>query len=101
MLVTASWTWVVRQTSGLVPGVASDITLLNIHPVRGDALPPNMHSMLGDGTALTYEDKSFSIVFSNSVIEYLGSFENQQRFAKECMRVGMAYGFRRPARAFQ
>jgi hypothetical protein len=69
-------------------GLASDITLLNIHPVPDDGLPPNMHTVLGDGTALTYEDKSFSIVFSNSVIEHLGSFENQQRFAKECIRVG-------------
>jgi Methyltransferase domain len=81
-------------------GVASDITLLNIHPVRGDALPPNMHIMLGDGTALTCDDKSFSIVFSNSVIEHLGSFENQQRFAKECMRVGHGLWVQTPSKSF-
>jgi hypothetical protein len=46
-------------------GMTSDITLLNFHPVPNDGLPPNMDTVLGDGTALTYEDKSFSIVFSN------------------------------------
>jgi Methyltransferase domain len=69
-------------------GIASDITLLNIHPVPDEDLPSNVHAVLGDGTAFRYEDKSFSIVFSNSVIEHLGNFENQQRFAKECIRVG-------------
>jgi hypothetical protein len=69
-------------------GITSDITLLNIHPVPDEDLPSNVHTVLGDGTALRYEDKSFSIVFSNSVIEHLGNFENQQRFAKECIRVG-------------
>jgi hypothetical protein len=81
-------------------GLASDITLLNIHPVPDDGLPPNMHTVLGDGTALTYEDKSFSIVFSNSVIEHLGSFENQQRFAKECIRVGHGLWVQTPCKSF-
>src|ERR1700730_15728745 len=52
-------------------GVASEITLLNIHPVPANELPSSMHTTLGDGTALGYEDKSFTIVFSNSVIEPL------------------------------
>jgi Methyltransferase domain len=81
-------------------GVSSDITLLNIHPVLGDGLPSNMHTMLGDGTALTYADKSFSIVFSNSVIEHLGSFENQQRFARECIRVGHGLWIQTPCKSF-
>jgi hypothetical protein len=81
-------------------GIASDITLLNIHPVPDDGLPSNMHPVLGDGTALTYEDKSFSIVFSNSVIEHLGSFENQQRFAKECIRVGHGLWIQTPCKSF-
>jgi hypothetical protein len=81
-------------------GVSSEITLLNIDPVPGDGLPPNMHTVLGDGTALPYRDKSFSIVFSNSVIEHLGSFENQRRFAKECMRVGDALWIQTPSKNF-
>jgi hypothetical protein len=81
-------------------GVASEITLLNVHPVPRDGLPPNMHTVLGDGTALTYEDKSFSIVFSNSVIEHLGNFENQQRFASECTRVGHGLWIQTPCRSF-
>jgi Methyltransferase domain len=81
-------------------GVSSDITLLNIDPVPGDGLLSNMHTVLGNGTALTYEDKSFDIVFSNSVIEHLGSFENQKRFAKECMRVGRGLWIQTPSKSF-
>jgi Methyltransferase domain len=81
-------------------GIASNITLLNIHPVADEGLPPNMHTVFGDGTALTYEDKSFSIVFSNSVIEHLGNFENQRRFANECIRVGHGLWIQTPFKSF-
>jgi hypothetical protein len=81
-------------------GLASDITVLNIHPMPTNDLPPNMHVALGDATALNYNDRSFDIVFSNSVIEHLRTFENQRRFAKECMRVGNGLWIQTPARTF-
>ncbi|WP_255695553.1 methyltransferase domain-containing protein [Rhodohalobacter sp. 614A] len=53
--------------------------------VQGDALDMHM-----------FEDKSFDVVFSNSVIEHVGSFENQRRFADEVRRVGKAYWVQTP-----
>ena len=67
------------------------ITLLNTHPLCSydrSFMTANQEFVLGDGTDLQYEDKSFDIVFSNSVIEHLGTFERQQAFAREAQRVG-------------
>lgn len=53
-----------------------------------------------DGTALPYKDNHFEIVFSNSVIEHLGSWENQKRFASEIKRTGKAYFVQTPNKYF-
>jgi hypothetical protein len=81
-------------------GLTSDITLLNIHPIPTEGIEPNMHAALGDGTKLEYKDKVFDIIFSNSVIEHLSTFENQARFANECMRVGKWLWIQTPAKTF-
>jgi len=81
-------------------GLTSDITLLNIHPISTEGIEPNMHAALGDGTKLEYKDKVFDIIFSNSVIEHLSTFENQKRFANECMRVGKWLWIQTPAKTF-
>ena len=57
----------------------------------------NIEYVTGDGTALDYQNKSFDIVFSNSVIEHVGSFERQQAFAKEIRRVGKKIWLQTPA----
>jgi hypothetical protein len=85
------WKDVLRETP---------ITVLNIHPVASPRDRPHISTVLGDGTNLRYADNEFDILFSNSVIEHLGSFENQQRFARECMRVGRALWIQTPARSF-
>jgi len=54
----------------------------------------------GDGTRLPFADKSFDIVFSNSVIEHLGSYKQQRRFASEARRVGRGLWVQTPARVF-
>lgn len=53
--------------------------------------------MKGDATNLSqYSDKSFDIVFSNSVIEHLYTKENQISMAKEVNRVGKNYFIQTP-----
>jgi Methyltransferase domain len=54
----------------------------------------------GDGTKLKYASRSFDIVYSNSVIEHLGTWENQIAFAEECSRVGKGVWVQTPAKSF-
>jgi hypothetical protein len=72
-----------------------EIILLNLEetPVKY----PNFSSIKGDGSNLSaFKDKSFDIVFSNSVIEHLYSWDNQEKMAKEAMRVGKFYFIQTP-----
>jgi len=49
---------------------------------------PNFQLEIGNGTSISYFDNTFDIVYSNSVIEHLGSWASQKLFAKEILRVG-------------
>jgi SAM-dependent methyltransferase len=56
--------------------------------------------VLGDGASLPFADQSFDLVFSNSVIEHVGSRDEQARFAAEIARVGKQYWVQTPNRYF-
>ena len=56
--------------------------------------------VLGDGISLPFRNGSFDLVFSNSVIEHVGSREDQARFAAEIARVGRRYWVQTPNRRF-
>ncbi|MFV9504774.1 MAG: WecB/TagA/CpsF family glycosyltransferase [Oscillochloridaceae bacterium umkhey_bin13] len=56
--------------------------------------------IVADGCALPFADKTFEIVYSNSVIEHLGHAERQAQFAAEAQRVGSRYYIQTPNRAF-
>jgi hypothetical protein len=57
-------------------------------------------AVLGDGVSLPFADRSFDLVFSNSVIEHVGSRAQQARFAAEIARVGKQYWVQTPNRYF-
>jgi SAM-dependent methyltransferase len=69
------------------------ITLLNL-PSSGEA------TVIGDGRYIPFRDRSFDIVFSNSVIEHISTAEDQRRFADQVRRAGQAYWVQTPDRRF-
>jgi len=69
------------------------VTLLNL-PTDGEA------DVVGDGRSLPFRDRSFDIVFSNSVIEHISTPQDQLRFADEIRRTGRAYWVQTPDRRF-
>ena len=80
---TPSMWEILKESFGLVP---KRIVLLNKYHQKGSNF--NYEFVLGDARQLPYSDKSFDLVFSNSVIEHVGSEEDQFKFARECERVG-------------
>jgi hypothetical protein len=59
-----------------------------------------LEKVRGDGRKLPYPDRSFDIAFSNSVIEHVGTWEDQRAFAEEIRRVGARYYVQTPNRWF-
>lgn len=75
------------------------ITLLNLY--QSETSHPKLVSVAGDATAMPeYTDSSFELVFSNSVIEHLYTFENQQKMAAEILRIGKKHFIQTPNRYF-
>jgi len=74
------------------------ITCVNLVPLHGDE--PNFVYHVGDGRRLAYSDNSFDIAFSNSVIEHVGDWADQQAFAREMRRVAPRYYVQTPNRKF-
>jgi 2-polyprenyl-3-methyl-5-hydroxy-6-metoxy-1,4-benzoquinol methylase len=76
-----------------------DITLLNLQEEKN--LPKGMRSVAGDATNIhAFQDRSFDLVFSNSVIEHLYSWDNQVNMARECMRIGNFFFIQTPNKHF-
>jgi hypothetical protein len=84
---------------GVIP-VESPVTFLNVSYAPMGPLPPRFTCLAGDGRKIDFPDQSFDIVFSNSVIEHVGSFEDQKRFASEVRRVGRKVFVQSPNRWF-
>ena len=66
----------------------ASVTLVNVE-FRKMQVPPNvsLRFVVGDGCKLPFPSQSFDWVFSNAVIEHVGDFERQKKFAAEIRRV--------------
>ncbi len=89
-----SFNWTLITTS-------PQVVLLNlIMPKHWPSRAVDCSYMVGDGRSLTFDDQSFDIAFSNSVIEHVGSWQDQKDFAAEIQRVGRSVWVQTPAKAF-
>jgi len=81
--------------------INSPVTLVNTkYPPGCQVNNERFRSELGDARALSYETRSYDIAYSNSVIEHVGTFDDQKRFAAEIRRVGRAVYVQTPNRWF-
>lgn len=76
-------------------GSGIEINLLNLEKIN--TYKKGFTSIKGDATNLSeFGDKYFDVIFSNSCIEHLFTFENQEKMAKEVRRVGRYYFIQTP-----
>jgi ubiquinone/menaquinone biosynthesis C-methylase UbiE len=65
-----------------------EVTVVNLAPRH--VIPPDgviLNTLVADGRNLPFADRSFDWVFSNAVIEHVGTWPCQKRFASEIRRV--------------
>lgn len=75
----------------------SDVEIFSLNMVAEKQRHENVRPLAGDATNLTqFDDGSFHIAFSNSVIEHLFIFDSQRRMASEMQRVGKAFWVQTP-----
>jgi hypothetical protein len=75
------------------------VTMVNLHPQHTTL--PNVRAVTGSALDLErFRGGPYDVVFSNSVIEHLGSWENQQRMAAEVQSLGLPYYVQTPNRYF-
>lgn len=79
-------------------GLEKQVTLFNI-AFKGEQIN-TFNYVIGNACEMNFSDKEFDIIFSNSVIEHVGTFEKQKQFAKEINRVGKLYWIQTPYKHF-
>jgi len=75
------------------------VTLVNIRS-DGRVEGGRFTAVEANGKALPFADNTFDIAFSNSVIEHVGTWEEQRAFAQEAQRVARRLWIQTPARSF-
>lgn len=82
-------------------GLEKQVTLLNLTSPKDKDIDLGFKAVKGNALEMgMFSDNEFDIVFSNSVIEHVGSLENQKRFAREVRRVGKSYWVQTPNKMF-
>jgi SAM-dependent methyltransferase len=78
--------------------VRPQVTILNLP--RAIEARGSLTWIFADGCQLPFRDKSFDVVFSNSVIEHLGDPLRHEHYARDIARVGIRYFVQTPNRWF-
>lgn len=80
--------------------VAPRVTLLNTYERMPWAMREGMRYLRGTGTDIPCTPGEYDIIYSNSVIEHVGDWDAQQRFAAEIRRLAPSYYVQTPNRYF-
>jgi 2-polyprenyl-3-methyl-5-hydroxy-6-metoxy-1,4-benzoquinol methylase len=73
------------------------LTVLNMSPMEVDPKYQNVKTVVGDARNMPeFADDEFDVVFSNSVIEHVGDYRDQQMMSQEILRVGKRYFIQTP-----
>ena len=82
-------------------GIRNPVLCANIDVPSGmEQYAPQFKMVKADATRLDFPDRRFEVVYSNSVIEHLGTWDKQKDFAREARRVGRRLWIQTPARCF-
>lgn len=75
----------------------NDVQIVSVNHAHIEQRHINILPLVGDATDLSqFNDRSFDVVFSNSVIEHMSSLERQRQMASEIQRVGKAFWVQTP-----
>ncbi|HZR41462.1 MAG TPA: glycosyltransferase [Ktedonobacteraceae bacterium] len=81
--------------------IKPDVSVLLYNLTQVETPYSQMKSMAGDARNMhEFKDKEFDVVFSNSVIEHVGTYQQQRQMAEEVQRVGKRYCVQTPNRYF-
>lgn len=81
--------------------IDAKITIMNLTVDAAGHKPENFpfesEQIIGDARDMAmFSNKEFDMVFSNSVIEHVGNFQDQKSMAEEVQRVGKSYFIQTP-----
>lgn len=72
-----------------------NLTILNLEKV--EVTKPNFRSLVGDTRKIPeLKNQEFDVVFSNSVIEHVGDYQQQSQMVEEIKRLGKRYFIQTP-----